>query len=72
MCSARTARKELGDHAILDNTTAMASGYDKSGYTGGFMSATGDELPMDAEAERVGMDTQGGKEQGVGRYTGGV
>ncbi|RPB04159.1 hypothetical protein L873DRAFT_1799615 [Choiromyces venosus 120613-1] len=62
--SANTIRTELGDHVIPDNTTAMPSGHDESGYTGDVTSATGHELPVDVEAKRVGMDTHGGKEQG--------
>ena len=52
---------ELGDYTIPDNAMAMRSGLDESGRTGDAIGATGHELPMDHEAQRVGMDTRGGK-----------
>lgn len=47
---------------VADNSAAMPA--DDLGLTGEVVTASGDQLPADVEAKRLGMDTAGGKVRG--------
>lgn len=65
---ASTTFKNPLDPSLADNTVDIPSRSD-GGLTGEVVTGTGDQLPADVEAKRVGQDSSGGKNLGGSKHT---